>query len=204
MKMLKLAIVAGAGVLLVSAQAAVAGISTYDFTFTSSGMDATGTITVNNGVAQSGSITVTGVPIENPVAGDPASLTLTGVPLIPTVGVDNVANHNGDVITFDNAVNPASNPVLTSNGLGFGSGQYDSWHYNTLVNLWGNSPGSYTLFVGEAGTHYGGAWDPEFVYAASTGTLTLTAVPEPTTMISGALALLLPVGVSVRRSLRKK
>ena len=48
---------------LCMATAAVADM--YNFTFTgNNGMDATGTITILGGVAQSGSINVTGVPIE--------------------------------------------------------------------------------------------------------------------------------------------
>jgi hypothetical protein len=121
---------------------------------------------------------ITGIPIEHPVAGDPTALTLTGVPLLPASGVTDAENHNGDVITYDNVVNVAQDPILNGNGLGFGSGQYGPTHYNTLINLWGNSPGSYTLFVGEAGVHYGGTYDAEYVYASDTGSLTITPVPD--------------------------
>ncbi len=59
--------------------------------------------------------------------------------------------------------------------------------YNTLINLWGNSPGSYGMFIGEAnpadlepdGTLIPGR-DPQWVYVFDeSGTLSLTPVPEP-------------------------
>ena len=82
-------------------------------------------------------------------------------------------------------------------GLGFGSGQYDSWHYNSLANLWGNSPDSYSLFVGEAGTHANGVVDNEFVYFQDNGSMTITAVPEPGTLLNGILAFGLVIGSSI-------
>jgi len=172
--------------LIALAQAAVA--QNYNFTFTGGGgMDATGTIDIVGGVAQSGSISVTGVPLEAPpytplttAAGD-----LVPDPASPTTLT--LINHDGDDIIYDNIVypgDPSTVQVLNDNGLGFASGQYqDSVHYNTLINLWGNSPGSYTLFVAEAQLDSNGnvIGDPQWVYTADSGSLTFTPVPEPTT-----------------------
>lgn len=185
------------------ASAPAAASQIYDFTFTSNGgMDATGTISILNGVAQSGSINVTGVPVE----ASPSTLLTVASPLLPGNGaVQNVENHNGDVVTYDNLVNFANDPILTGNGLGFGSGQYGPTHYNALIGLnggdaYGNlSPGLYTLFVGEALLSPNGSVAvPEYVYFWDSGSLTLTptatpniSTPEPafiTLLASGFLA----------------
>ena len=184
--------------LLVSAPAAVAQI--YDFTFIGGGgMDATGTISIVGGVAQSGSINVTGVPLE----ANPGTLISAAGALVPDLATPStltLINHDGDNIIFDNQVNLANDPILNGNGLGFASGPYqDSVHYNTLINVWGNSPGSYTLFVAEAQLDGSGnvIGDAQWVYHADSGSLTLTPVPEPST---GALILsALAVGLAVCR-----
>ncbi|HTQ30863.1 MAG TPA: PEP-CTERM sorting domain-containing protein [Opitutaceae bacterium] len=166
--------------LLVFASSAHAQI--FNFTFTSSGMNATGMIDVVSGVAQSGTINVTGVPVE----ADPSMLITAAGSLLPGSGA--VENHNGDVLTYDNLVSFSSDPILTGNGLVFVAGQYGPTHYNTLIGLnggdaYGNlSPGEYTLFVGEAlldGS--GNVIAPEYVYHWDTafGSLSLTAIPEP-------------------------
>ena len=203
-QLLTLVVLAGTGMLLASSPAAVAAVQTYDFTFTGgSGMDATGTISVNNGIAQSGSINVTGVPLE----ATPTTLINASGALIPdpaAPGSLTLLNHDGDNIIIDNVVNIGSDPVLTGNGLGFASGQYqDSVHFNTLINIWGNSPGSYTLFVAEAQLDANGnvIGDPQWVYAADNGSLTLTAAPEPATYgaISGVGLILVSFGRQFRR-----
>jgi len=192
--LLKWAVLAGAGALLVSSPAAVAAIETYDFTFTSSGMDATGTLTLDNGVATLGSINVTGVPLE----ASPTTLITTGGSLLQANGATDARNHDGDVITYDNLVNLANDPVLNGNGLGFGSGQYGPGSYNTLINIWGNSPGSYTLFVAEAQLDSSGnvVGDPQWVYASNNGSLILTAIsiPEPSAWTSPFVLSALAVG----------
>jgi len=87
---------------------------------------------------------------------------------------------------WDNVVNPTSDPFLTSGGLLFTSGGNE-------LNLWGTGPGQYDLWG-----NLGGGYNP----VSSGGIATLTAVPEPTTMVAGAM-LLLPFGVSTLRMLRK-
>ncbi|MCE0522119.1 MAG: PEP-CTERM sorting domain-containing protein [Methylacidiphilales bacterium] len=175
--------------------AGVAQAQTYDFTFTGgNGMDATGTFTVVSGVATSGSISVTGVPLE----ADPSMTTTAAGSLIPDPGTPSpltLTNHDGDNITFDNVVNVASDPILNGNGLGFASGPYqDASHYSTLINLWGNGPGSYSLFVGEAQLDGNGnvIGDPQWVYTYPSGSLTVTVAPEPSTwaLLLGGLGLL--------------
>ncbi len=185
-------LILGLAMVLCVPAASLADLITYDFTFTGSGgMDATGTISVLDGVAQSGSVIVTGAPVE----AAPNTLISMAGSLLPASGATDAENHNGDVITYDNLVNVANDPTLNGNGLGFGSGPYqDSTHYNTLINLWGNSPGSYTLFVGEASLDgSGNVIDAEYVYAMQNGSFTITPVPEPSTFVLlgiGAVSLL--------------
>jgi hypothetical protein len=172
-----LAIATGAAVLITSTPAAVAAMETYDFTFTGNdGIDATGTIGIEDGAAVSGSIDVTGVPLE----ATPGTLVTASGFLLPANGPTDAENHDGDVITYDNIVNLANNPVLDGDGLGFGSGQYSQNDYNTVINIWGNSPDSYTLFIGEAQLDANGnvIGDPQWVYALDSGSLYFAAVPE--------------------------
>jgi len=168
---------------IASAPAAVAQI--YTFSFTGGGrMDASGTINIVGGVATSGSINVVNVPLE----ATPSTLISAAGALVPDPGSPStltLINHDGDDIIFDNVVNLSGNPILNSNGLGFASGPYqDSVHYNTLINIWGNSPGSYSLFVAEANVDGNGnvIGDAQWVYTADSGSLTLTPVPEPATL----------------------
>jgi hypothetical protein len=186
-------IVRRAALVMLIASAPAAADVMYDFTFTSGGMNATGTISIDTitGMADSGSINVTGVPLE----ADPSMLITASGSLLPASGVTTDSNHDGDDIIFDNLVNIANDPILDGNGLGFGSGQYGPTQYNTLINLWGNSPGSYTLFVAEAQLDGNGnvIGDPQWVYNASNGSLTVTdvgaSVPEPATYaLFGVLA----------------
>lgn len=213
-KILPFTLLVGTGMLFASSPAATAALDTpgwtysnndpsppitYDFTFTSGGMDAAGTIIVENGVAQVGSVNVTGVPIE----ASPNTLISASGSLLPANGVTTDIDHDGDDIIFDNLVT-MSDPILDGDGLGFGSGQYqDSSHYNTLINLWGNSPGSYELFVAEADLDANGnvIGDPQWVYAESVGSLTLIAIPEPAAYgaLAGAGLLLIPLGQQLRR-----
>jgi hypothetical protein len=169
-------------VLIASAPAAVAQI--YTFTFTGNdGIDATGTITVSGGVATSGSINVVNVPLEAP----PYTPLTTAVGDLLTAGGD-VRNHDGDVITYDTVANPLSDPIFDSTGVCFASGFYGydggTPEYNALINIWGNGPGSYSMFIGEANVDGNGnvIGDAQWVYHTDSGSLTLTPVPEPATL----------------------
>ena len=100
-----LAFLGSAGALLAPAPVVDAPIQTYDFTFTGgNGMDATGTITIDNGVAESGTVNVTGVPVE----ADPSTLVTAPGSLL-TAGGD-VRDRDGDVITYDTVANPLNDP----------------------------------------------------------------------------------------------
>ncbi len=184
--------IAMAAVLMLAASGQSADAQIYNFTFLSGGMNATGTIDIVGGFATSGSINVTGVPLE----GDPTMFTTASGDLL-TLGGD-VRNHDGDVITYDTVANSANDPVFDSTGIAFGSDFYGfdggTPEYNTIVNIWGNSPGSYSMFVGEAQLDGNGnvIGDPQWVYTQSNGSLTLTTpTPEPSTValiMLGALA----------------
>ncbi len=144
-----------------------------------------GSFSLLDGVATSGSINVTNVPVE----ADPSTLLTASGLLIPGSGT--ATDLNGDVAAFDNLVDLSSTPILDGNGLAFGSGQYSSNGYTTLIGLNGGNiygvipPYGYTLFVGIGipdGNH-------EYVYTSSyTGTLTVTpdtsAAPEPSSWAS--------------------
>jgi len=97
------------------------------------------------------------------------------------------APQGGGGFGYDNQIFPASNPFVNGNGLMFTMTDYSGV---VGVNLWGNGANSYT----EMGK-------PPWTLV--NGNATLTAVPEPTTMIAGAL-LLLPFGASTLRMLRRR
>lgn len=182
--------------LMASATAAVAQ-TTYDFTFTGNdGIDASGTITILGGVGQSGSINVTGVPLES----DPSTLVTAAGDLL-TAGGD-VRDHDGDVVTYDTVASASNDPIFDGTGVAFASGYYGmdggTPEYDTIINLWGNSPGSYGMFIGEADVDSNGnvIGDAQWVYVYNepgTLNLTLAPVPEPATLAlfsAGSLALL--------------
>lgn len=184
-------------VLIASAPAAFA--QTYTFSFTgNSGIDATGTITASGGVAVSGSINVVNVPLEAPPH---TPLTTAFGYLVPLNG--DIRDFDGDVLTIDTVANPLSDPIFDNTGVGFASSiiggntvstpaTYDGGTpvYDTIINMWGNGPGSYSMFIGEAnpadlnpdGTLIAGR-DAQWVYVfTETGTMTITPVPEPATL----------------------
>jgi hypothetical protein len=178
-------------VFIASAPAAVAQIYTFSF-IGNDGIDASGTIAISGGVAISGSINVVNVPLESL----PGTTTASGDLL--TAGGD-VRNHGGDVITYDTVANALNDPVFDNTGVCFASGFYGydggTPEYNALVNIWGNGPGSYSMFIGEAnpaylnpdGTAIAGAPHNEiqwvYVYdEPGTLTLAMAPVPEPATV----------------------
>ncbi len=184
--------IVGAAVLMLIASASAAVAQSYNFTFTGNdGMDATGTINIVGGVAQTGSINVTGVPVE----ADPSMLISASGSLVPdpiTPATITLFNYNGDQVTYDDQVDLSNNPLyLDGDGLGFGSGQYSPMHYSTLIGInggdvYGNIPPyTYTLFVGEAELDGNGNPLPgenEYVYTSTSGNMTLTPAPEPTSL----------------------
>ena len=128
---------------------------TFSFTYVSGGVTASGTLTgtsIGGGVYDitSGTVTLTGAPISGS-----GSLVLN--PNAP--GTYNAYVGGGTILTYDNLLFQGSNPPIDSNGLLFDIGGID-------VNIWGNGPGSFTLFEGN------------YIFSDS-GSLT---VPEPSVL----------------------
>ena len=152
---------------------------------------AAGVIDVNlvNGLAQTGTLTV----LNGAAAGS--------YNLIPTPGLAvGVFTSPLGAFNYDNEIQgippgPPTAPFLDIYGLAFaGIGS----KVGTEVNLWGTSSGvnGYTFY----GYTAAGGYNPTTTGGAA---ITPTPVPEPTTMIAGAL-LLLPFGASTLRILRKR
>lgn len=153
----------------------------YDITFSGDGYAANGQVDVSGGIATSGFLTVT--------AGNDLGtyqLFTANPTIIVPVGV--TVN-----LTGDNAVFPSSNPFVDGGGLNFSGPVFDGNESDVAFNLFGNGPGSYSLFDGSA---------TQYTQANGNATISLVAVPEPTTVIAGAL-LLLPFGASTIRVLRR-
>jgi hypothetical protein len=148
------------------AVAPVALAQTYDFAFTDlvHGVSATGMIDTTGGLATIGSITISGAALDG---------TFDLVQPQPT----SVRGGDGTDIIFNNLVLSSGNPMLDSGGLGFAGGQRDISHFDYVVNLYGNGPGNYGLF--EAGSLSDGTGHVYVGYDG--GTLSLTAIPEPST-----------------------
>ncbi len=145
----------------------------YNLTFSGSGSAANGLLDISGGFAISGNLNITAGPDVGTYA------------LVPGSG------NTGD-FTYDSVVNPGSTPFLSSSGgLLWRNASRD-------INMWYNAD---TTWYGTAGTY--GLWGapPRWSPQAS-GIATLTPVPEPATILAGAL-LLLPFGASTLRILRK-
>jgi hypothetical protein len=185
MKKTQLAMLAAALGMATQARAAM-----YDITYTETdgqgSIAATGWLDVNAGVADEGQLTVTGG------ANSGTFSLVTGQDL-----------NTADVFTYDNLVSPGSSPFLNlinpAGGLLWANG-------GTEFNMWYNTPAEAIALNGYANdvpNAYGlwgysnGNYAPQ-----SFGSATLTAVPEASTMLAGAL-MLLPLGVSAVRIMRK-
>jgi hypothetical protein len=159
----------GAVLLALCAFTPVSRADVYILTYNDGGFNnGSGQINVVGGLAQSGSTFTVTVPTSSAFG----TWTLVG----------GGGSGSAGGFAFDNVVNVGSNPFLTAAGLVFSLGVND-------INLYANGPGSYTL-LGNIG---GVSFDPQ-----TTGTATLTPVPEP---ISYALAVfgLIFVGGSASR-----
>lgn len=145
--------------------ASVSRAGLYGITFTDPGGDnvGSGEIVVEGGYAVSGYFDVS------------AGTAIGDWILAPGSGSDGS-------FRWDNAVNPASDPFLTDGGLLFTSGGNE-------INLWGNSPGSYSLWG-----NVGGNYNPQVDF----GVATITAIPEPINYALSGFGLFF-VGVSVGR-----
>jgi len=172
---MKLALMVAAMGAAVQSQAA---IETYDINFAGGGYSASGQIYVENGYATSGFLDVTaGADLGTYALVSRTSSLINGVRL--TV---RIAGAHDQI--FDDAVSLNSNPFLTGDGLEFAN------DHSIGFNLWGNNPGSYSLFDASQNT-----------YNIVAGIANLAAVPEPetTTKYAGLSALGLVGLVSIRR-----
>ncbi len=147
-----------------------------------------GTVNVDgSGLATSGSMTVYlgPSPLGNGITYNLVPTTGPGMNTSPALG--------GYVIQYDNLVlGLATVPFLDTYGLLFSNNE------SVLqLNLWGNNAGNNGY---ETATLYSGGVLEDVTGGAS---ISLAPVPEPTTMIAGAL-LLLPFGASTLRILRKR
>jgi hypothetical protein len=182
MKKIQLAITAVALVIAVQARA-----SLFDITFTSNDGTAVGSGWVSGTPDGGGVFTATGGSFE--ITGNPAFSQLP-YSLIPNPSAPNQATSPSGSFFYDNQVLTEQNPFLTNPGLLFG-GSGDG----VEINLFSNGPsspvpnGTYQLYQNIGGANL-------------FGDATITAVPEASTIIAGAL-LLLPFGASTLRILRR-
>jgi hypothetical protein len=176
MRILHLAIMTTAMVVAVQARAAL-----YSITFDSgSGYTAVGTVNVVNGSAINGSITVVGWGLyPGTYSLLPAVLSelgTSGIFVDYTPGFekyDNQALYQGSSgFMYDNSVNPG----ITRFGLVFSEGGYDG----PEINL--RNDDERPQYILQGWTHVGGL-------AGISGTVTISAVPEPSTYLAGLSAL---------------
>jgi hypothetical protein len=152
---------------------------TFDFTDLADGVNATGTLDVSAGLATNGSVAVTGSAKD---IGSFASYVQNPNP--PNIAVANVPGMGGNVDFDDLVTHLNSQQVFDSQGVAFGStylgvSSHGTPLYTSVVNIWGNGGGSYTL------AEFDSTGIPQY-----NGTLSLTEIPEPETYaaILGAAA----------------
>jgi choice-of-anchor C domain-containing protein len=108
-------------------------------------------------------------------------------------------------LTFDLAGNPDGAPTTKKVEVTFG-GQVETYSFNVPAGAshenMGWMPQSWALTIASGSSLLAFEDKSETAYGAAIANVSVTAVPEPTTMIAGAL-LLLPFGVSTFRMLRK-
>jgi hypothetical protein len=148
-----------------------------------------GQVDVNSGIATSGFLDVTY-----------NGTTIDYTTLAPA-GVDIRDNTGTDFFGSDNAFNPNSitqGGFLTANGLIFYQGTWGAGGMVGLSDYSSTDPTPYLMVDGNPPAGWG------YLHPSIDGHLsvTLDPVPEPTTMVAGAL-LLLPFGASALRMLRK-
>jgi hypothetical protein len=178
----KLTLAIMASVLLVAAQARA---SLFDITFTSNDGSTVGSGWVTGTPEGGGVYAATGGAFQ--ITG--GAFSQSSYSLIPNPSAPNASYSPLGSFMYDNQVLTGQNPFLSNSGLLFGDETVP-----IEINLFSNGPsspvpaGTYQLYQNNGVNLYGNA--------------TLTAVPEPTTIISGAL-LLLPFGASTLRILRR-
>jgi hypothetical protein len=179
---LKLAIMAAALVVAVQARA-----SFFDITFSDGGAnEGHGVLTATE--ISPGNWNVTDATFDVTAGVMSGSYSLVPNPYAPNPAIGPVANNVH--FTYDNQATYPATPYLDVYGLFFGSG-------SKLLNIWGNSSTDYE-FLGQVPPY-----DFDFPAVDAHGMVTLTPVPEPTTMVAGAM-LLLPFGFSTLRMFRRR
>jgi len=144
---------------------------TYNLSFNGDGSSATGVITIDNGFATSGYLDVTA----GPALGSYGLYTWIGG------GTSSIRVNGGTDLIVDNLVDANSDPSLDIYGLAFVSSGYTGGYPSEGIDLSLLSGTTYNL----AGFGIDGYGVPN-----ANGSVTLTQVPEPSTLAMGGLALL--------------
>jgi hypothetical protein len=145
-------------------------------------------------------------------AGATASLVPLTAPANPGPGFSGstfVMYGGTELFPVDNLIYPNQTSLLTpsggvglgaqTGGLAFDDPSFSGPGGNGLAFLlYANNSGG----AGEYGVAFNGAGNHPYLDNYDGGTISITAVPEPTTMVAGAM-LLLPLGMSALRILRK-
>ena len=154
----------------------------HDFSFSYSGP----------GVSGSGDI----LAMDN---GDGTFLALSGTGYSPDAGILTLdppgnspyRNGNGDDLIYDNILFSPGNPSLDDNGIVFLGTTLPVSPFNVgAFNIWGNGADNYSYFAG---------WSNYFTLTSFTLTDKGPLVPEPATIVSGAIGALTVLGYTLAR-----
>ena len=195
--MRKISIVIAAAALLIGAQA---DASLYNISFSGGGWSASGQINVSGGVATTGYLDVNyGATTKH------YGYLATGW---------NYLNWNGNIVTDNNGDNAPIGDNLVNTAGPIYVDQYGLLFVTSPVNIIAPNNQGFAAAVMYLSADQNNGYVPNLNGYGNAlagfgwgnpnvdGTLTLTAVPEPTTIVAGAL-LLLPFGASTLRMLRK-
>jgi hypothetical protein len=199
LKRIQLTILAAALGLAVQANA-----SLYVLTFSAtdgSGVGAIGTLDVVGGIAIGGSLVITG-------GANPGMYTLLAESATP--GSYLYDPSSPPHASFDGLVSPGSTPFLNQDSI-YGGLVWENGSDSVGYKMFYNTPAYAGVLTSTYGVPYTpdeyGLWGWHSSVSGygpqSFGSATLTAVPESTTMVTGAM-LLLPFGASTLRILRKR
>jgi hypothetical protein len=135
---------------------AEATVYNYDFTSTGNLLNAEGTFTV------------TGDEITGVTGALRGLVTQTINAIVPSTALYGYSTSPDGAFYYDNVLSVAANPYLDIGGVLFTTIQNPGGYWN----LWGNSPGNYSLFESAPGRGYP---------IQESGNLTVSAVAEPST-----------------------